>query len=160
MKHVINATLLATVLFCCCNKANAFAQRDANSFSDIPRFLNTVISWQAISSNMPTDMALDVGNQSHYDLNTNFLDNKYLGTQALPQSAHVSNLDALLVQLANTKTARTLSLDWSLNDNWKTQVKLQTVNGSAWLPLVSIPRFITQDSEDWTLAAVEVVYSF
>ena len=61
---------------------------------------------------------------------------------------------------SRTSTARELGLNWTVYGGLKAYAKLQTVNSSAWIPQVSIPRFVTQDTDDWTLAAVELVYSF
>ena|GEM_PF-2405394 len=61
---------------------------------------------------------------------------------------------------SRTSTARELGLNWTVYGGLKAYAKLQTVNSSAWIPKVSIPRFVTQDTENWTLAAVELVYSF
>ncbi len=51
-------------------------------------------------------------------------------------------------------------VNWTVFEGLHAFAKLQTVNGSAWIPQVSVPRFVTQDSENWTLAAVELVYRF
>ena len=72
----------------------------------------------------------------------------------------ISAVDLSLLEEARSHTARTLGLNWALSNAWRAQAKLQTVTGSVWLPNVTIPRFVTQDSEDWTLAAVEVIYTF
>lgn len=61
---------------------------------------------------------------------------------------------------SRASTARELGLNWTVYGGLKAYAKLQTVNSSAWIPQVSIPRFVTQDTDDWTLAAVELVYSF
>lgn len=61
---------------------------------------------------------------------------------------------------SRTSTARELGLNWTVYGGLKAYAKLQTVNSSAWIPQVSIPRFVTQDTDNWTLAAVELVYSF
>jgi hypothetical protein len=65
-----------------------------------------------------------------------------------------------LVTESRSSTAREVGLNWTIFEGLQAFAKLQTVNSSAWIPQVSIPRFITQDSEHWTLAAVELVYSF
>ncbi|MFT6804876.1 MAG: hypothetical protein ACJAWT_000272 [Glaciecola sp.] len=57
-------------------------------------------------------------------------------------------------------TAREIGLNWTVFEGLHAFANLQTVNGSAWIPQVSVPRFVTQDSENWTLAAVELVYRF
>ena len=61
---------------------------------------------------------------------------------------------------SRTSTAREIGLNWAVYEGLHAFAKLQTVNGSAWIPLVTVPRFVTQDSENWTLAAVELVYRF
>nr|WP_297347118.1 hypothetical protein [uncultured Glaciecola sp.] len=61
---------------------------------------------------------------------------------------------------SRTSTAREIGLNWTVFEGLHVFAKLQTVNGSAWIPQVSVPRFVTQDSENWTLAAVELVYRF
>ena len=72
----------------------------------------------------------------------------------------ISAVDLSLLEEARSQTARTLGLNWAMSDAWRAQAKLQTVSGSVWLPNVTIPRFVTQDSENWTLAAVELIYTF
>lgn len=57
-------------------------------------------------------------------------------------------------------TAKTLGINWHINEGWGAYAKLQTVSGSAWLPQHSIPSYITQDLENWTLGSVGVVYQF
>lgn len=57
-------------------------------------------------------------------------------------------------------SARELGINWTVFKGLHAQAKVQTVNGSAWIPLVSVPRFVTQESERWTLAAVSLVYRF
>lgn len=69
-------------------------------------------------------------------------------------------VDLSLLEEARSQTARTLGLNWTMSDAWRAQAKVQTVAGSVWLPNVTIPRFVTQDSENWTLAAIEVIYTF
>lgn len=69
-------------------------------------------------------------------------------------------VDLSLLEEARSQTARTVGLNWTMSNGWRAQAKVQTVAGSVWLPNVTIPRFITQDSEDWTLAAIEVIYTF
>lgn len=61
---------------------------------------------------------------------------------------------------SRTSTARELGLNWTIYGGLKAYAKLQTVNSSAWIPQVSVPRFVTQDTDNWTLAAVELIYSF
>lgn len=61
---------------------------------------------------------------------------------------------------SRTSAAREVGLNWTVAEGLQVFTKLQTVNGSAWIPQVSVPRFVTQDSEHWTLAAVELVYTF
>lgn len=61
---------------------------------------------------------------------------------------------------SRTSTARELGLNWTIYGGLKAYAKLQTVNSSAWIPQVSVPRFVTQDTDSWTLAAVELIYSF
>lgn len=61
---------------------------------------------------------------------------------------------------SRTSIARELGINWTVFEGLQAHAKVQTVNGSAWIPQVSIPRFVTQDSEHWTLAAVELVYTF
>ncbi len=65
-----------------------------------------------------------------------------------------------LITESRASTAKTVGLNWNIYQGWRAYAKLQTVNGSAWIPQLNIPRFVTQDAEDWTLAAVEIVYSF
>jgi hypothetical protein len=65
-----------------------------------------------------------------------------------------------LVTESRASTAKAVGLNWSIYEGWRGYAKVQTVNGSAWIPQLNIPRFVTQDTEDWTLAAIEVVYSF
>ena len=69
-------------------------------------------------------------------------------------------LDTSLLEEARTSSSRIVGLNWNMTPGWRAYAKVQTVAGSAWLPGVDIPRFVTQDSEDWTLAAIEVVYTF
>jgi hypothetical protein len=72
----------------------------------------------------------------------------------------LSVVDLSLLEEARSQTARTLGLNWTMSEAWRAQAKVQTVAGSVWLPNVTIPRFVTQDSENWTLAAIELVYTF
>jgi hypothetical protein len=65
-----------------------------------------------------------------------------------------------LVTESRTSAARELGLNWTVFEGLQAFAKLQTVNSSAWIPQVSIPRFVTQDTENWTLAAVELIYTF
>jgi hypothetical protein len=65
-----------------------------------------------------------------------------------------------LVTESRTSAAREVGLNWTVFEGLQAFAKLQTVNSSAWIPQVSIPRFVTQDTENWTLAAVELVYTF
>ncbi|MFQ3206520.1 MAG: hypothetical protein ACI9IT_000658 [Glaciecola sp.] len=69
-------------------------------------------------------------------------------------------LEWSLTTESRTSTAREIGLNWTVFEGLHAFAKLQTVNGSAWIPQVSVPRFVTQDSENWTLAAVELVYRF
>ncbi|GAC29251.1 hypothetical protein [Brumicola pallidula] len=65
-----------------------------------------------------------------------------------------------LANESRTSSARELGINWTVFEGLHAYAKVQTVNGSAWIPLVSVPRFVTQESERWTLAAVELVYRF
>ncbi|MBF7074979.1 hypothetical protein ISG33_16380 [Glaciecola sp. MH2013] len=69
-------------------------------------------------------------------------------------------LDTSLLEEARNTTSRVVGLNWNMSKGWRAYAKVQTVAGSVWLPQVTIPRFVTQDSEHWTLAAIEVVYTF
>jgi hypothetical protein len=75
-------------------------------------------------------------------------------------SSFFKALDTRLLEEARTTSSRIVGLNWKMTTGWRAYAKVQTVAGSAWLPGVDIPRFVTQDSEDWTLAAIEVVYTF
>jgi hypothetical protein len=65
-----------------------------------------------------------------------------------------------LLTESRTTAAREVGLNWTVFEGLQAFAKLQTVNSSAWIPQVSIPRFVTQDTEHWTLAAVELIYTF
>ena len=69
-------------------------------------------------------------------------------------------LEWSLVTESRTSTAKEIGLNWTVYGSFKAYVKLQTVNSSAWIPQVSIPRFMTQDTDKWTLASAELVYRF
>ncbi|PKI02466.1 hypothetical protein [Glaciecola sp. 33A] len=65
-----------------------------------------------------------------------------------------------LANESRSSSARELGINWTVFEGLHAHAKVQTVNGSAWIPLVSVPRFVTQESERWTLAAVSLVYRF
>jgi len=65
-----------------------------------------------------------------------------------------------LANESRTSSAGELGINWTVFESLHAYAKVQTVNGSPWIPLVSVPRFVTQESEQWTLAAVSLVYRF
>lgn len=153
MKYLMGSTLLICTLFCF-NKAQANAGEIIEWIDSNDNTLMTADLQHSLLNLLTSDT--DENLDSVYELDL-FADE---GSIEVSSVSLFSALDQNMFDQTRASTVMALGLNWRMNNNWKAHAKLQTVSDSVWLPQVDVPRFITQDSENWTLAAVEVIYTF
>lgn len=153
MKYLMGSTLLICSLFCY-NKAQANASEIIEWIDSNDNTLMTADLQYSLLNLLTSDPEENLDSVFEMDL---FVDE---GSVDASRVSLFSALDQNLFDQNRASTVMALGLNWRMNNNWKAHAKLQTVSDSVWLPQVNVPRFITQDSENWTLAAVEVVYTF
>lgn len=153
MKYLMIFTIVLCT-FIACNKANA----NAGEIIDwLDNSENSLVTFDKQYS-MLNVLASDVTESSIIGNELPLIGEE--GINSLPKLSLFSALDQQMFDQVRTIPLVTLGLNWHMNNNWKAHAKLQTINESVWLPQVSVPRFITQDAENWTVAAVEVIYTF
>ncbi|MDT0593536.1 hypothetical protein [Glaciecola petra] len=153
MKYLSSLLLLVSVMFCC-NKASAnageiidFLDMNENAlvtFENQHSLLHMLVNQAEANPPLVNEIAL-IRQQEN---------------SLLPELSLFTALDQKMFDQTRAPLLIALGLNWRMNNNWKAHATLQTIGESVWLPQVTVPRFITQDAENWTVAAVEITYTF